>query len=73
MKQIAEREKREYKIYNYNCEKYNEIIETFKELGSGELSKNEVLNKVELLVNNGLIERLKHTIKNIEIYEKWYY
>lgn len=63
----------ELKRYEKHCEKYDEVIEMFKELGSGSLDRRDVLNNIKSMVENGLIEKLETTIEQIELYEEWHY
>lgn len=57
--------------YEKDCDKYNEIIEMFAELGSGKLERRDVLKNIKNMINNGLVEELETTIENIELYETW--
>lgn len=63
----------ELEKYEKNCDKYEEIIEMFKELGSGSLQRRDVLNNIKNMVENGLVEKLETTIEQIELYEEWHY
>lgn len=57
------------KKYEEDCEKYNEIIKMFAELGSGKLDRRDVLSNIKSMINNGLIEKLEDVIEDIEMYE----
>lgn len=57
--------------YEKDCDKYNEIIEMFAELGSGKLERRDVLKNIKNMIKNGLVEELETTIENIELYEAW--
>lgn len=58
--------------YEKSCDEYNNIINMFGELGSGNLERRDVLNNIKNMINNGLVEHLEHTIENIELYEDWH-
>lgn len=57
--------------YEKDCDKYNEIIEMFAELGSGKLERRDVLNNIKNMIKNGLVEELETTIEQIEMYESY--
>lgn len=57
------------KKYEEDCEKYNEIIKMFSELGSGKLDRRDVLSNIKSMIDNGLIEKLEDVIEDIEMYE----
>lgn len=57
--------------YEKDCEEYAGIIEMFKELGSGNLDRRDVLNNIKTMYENGIIEKLEDIIMKIEMYEAW--
>lgn len=57
--------------YEKDCDKYNEIIEMFAELGSGKLERRDVLKNIKNMIKNGLVQELETIIENIELYESW--
>lgn len=56
--------------YEQNCEEYDDIINMFKELGSGKLERRDVLNNVKTMIANGLVLKLENIIDDIEDYER---
>lgn len=61
----------EAKKYRQNCEKYDQIINMFKELGSGKLERRDVLNNIKTMTENGLVDKLEDIVDDIEDYERW--
>lgn len=59
------------KKYEKDCEDYNDIIEMFKELGSGTLERRIVLKNIKTMIANGLVDKLETIIDDIELYEEW--
>lgn len=57
--------------YEKNCKEYDEIINMFKELGSGKLDRQDVVNNVTNMINNGLLDKLTDLVDEIESYEKY--
>lgn len=57
--------------YEKDCDKYDEIIGMFAELGSGKLERRDVLNNIKNMIKNGLVEELETTIERIEMYESY--
>ncbi|HBJ1650410.1 TPA: hypothetical protein LA460_000314 [Clostridium botulinum] len=55
--------------YEKNCERYDEIIQMFKELGTGKLERRDVLNNITNMINNDLINKLENLVDDIEYYE----
>jgi len=59
----------EGQIYKQNCEEYDDIINMFKELGTGKLDRRYVLDNVKNIVKNGLVEKIEDLVDDIEYYE----
>ena len=56
--------------YEKNCEEYDQIINMFKELGSGQLSRTDVLKNITTMVHGGLLDKLDELVSKIELYEE---
>ena len=59
------------KQYEENCKEYDEIIKMFAELGSGKMSRIDVLNNITSMVHNGLLEKLDNLVTDIKLYEEF--
>lgn len=57
--------------YEKNCKEYDEIINMFKELGSGKLDRQDVVNNITNMINNGLLDKLTELVDEIESYETY--
>lgn len=57
------------KEYEENCKQYDEIIKMFAELGSGKMDRQDVLNNITNMINNGLLIKLEDLVTDITNYE----
>lgn len=62
----------EYEKYKKNCEEYNQIIDMFKILGEGKLSRKDVLDNIKNMIKNGLVKKVEDLVNDIEYYENRY-